>query len=236
MGSGDRQASLRDGPLALLGGLTLAVGVGLVLVHPASTPGPLPEGLRTGVVALELARSVSEVEAVIGVDGTDVGRALRDGYRLGTRLDAFFLALYAGFWVRLAWVLRRAGAAGRGVAWFAAVVVMCAALFDVAENLVLLQVLDAPTSEIAGWLPVLGGATWAKWAALGLAAATLAPALWRVGVPLLAGSAGMLLPCVAIGVAWRGAVDVGALGFAVCVFGVTVVAARPPRGAAPRRG
>jgi hypothetical protein len=96
-----------------------------------------PRGIASPVVALEVARNVDEVDAIVG----DAPSPDREAMRIKQYLDFAFIASYSSLYVALALLLRSRWAT------LAAVCGVAAGVFDVAENLGILRILDLPLRQ-----------------------------------------------------------------------------------------
>jgi hypothetical protein len=161
-----------------VGACVASVAIAVTVVSPRRMA-ELPAGMRTPVVAFELARTPAEVERMFGAAGSPQRGEWRARMRLGVWLD---FALLLAYGVLLAGMAQELGASAsprraRAAAWLA----LAAAGFDALENRALLAILDALGGEYGAALAQLAWFTWAKWLALGAYFALLAPALSRVG-------------------------------------------------------
>jgi hypothetical protein len=171
-----------------------------------------PRGILDPHVALQMARSVQEVDAILG----DVPSPDREVMRMKQYIDFAYIGSYAGVFVVISWALARMNRWG----WLIGILGVLAALHDVRENFDILGLLDTPLSEttpqmishlhlmsVGKWgfaaaaLAVLGVFTWCsrRWylrliAGVDLAAAALilgglVDNAWLVwaGLPLAAG-------------------------------------------------
>src|SRR5262245_55997407 len=84
-----------------LGALMLVGSAALQLVFPRAM-GPLPEGLRTPVLALEIARSSAELDAMFGPAGSSERAEWVAAVDRGNVLDFGFIVLYGAFLVSCA--------------------------------------------------------------------------------------------------------------------------------------
>ncbi len=155
----------------------LACSVVLQAVFPRAM-GPLPAGLRTPVLALELARSTRELETMFGPAGSPDRARWVAAVDRGDAIDFAFIVIYGVFLIGCA----RAFGGGRtsqvriGIA-----LALLACLSDVAENLCLFVITARLGSDYAAFLPALGVATWVKWSSIAGALASIATGLWRRG-------------------------------------------------------
>jgi hypothetical protein len=184
--------------VAWSGALMLAVSVVLQVVFPRAM-GPLPGGLRTPVLALEIARSTQELETMFGPAGSPDRARWVTAVDRGDAIDFVFIAIYGLFLVACLRAFEsertRFTRIGVGLA-----VLACAA--DIAENLVLFAITARLGGDYARLVPLLLVATWAKWSSIAACLAVLAPSLWRRGRwgTLAGGIAAVALP-VTIGAA-----------------------------------
>jgi hypothetical protein len=141
--------------------------------------GPLPEGMKTPVIALELVRTPGEVERMFGLPGSAEREAWTVGMRTANVLDFGLAAAYGFFLWSIARMFGRAGARGAGIA---AGLAILSALCDALENSEILAILAALGNgyeRALGWLEVF---TWIKWFALGAYFVVLAAPLLRAGL------------------------------------------------------
>lgn len=193
------------------------MAIAVVAVQPSSI-GSLPSGISTPVVAFELARSTAEVERMFGAPGSLDRANWRAGMQHGVSLDAGLLLAYG---LLLAGVALRQGT-GR-VRWLGTGLAVSAALLDALENRELLLILERLGGDYAAALARLAWFTWAKWLALGLYFAVLAPALWRGGklmrVAAISGVAGALAAAIAFFVRGVAAeIMAGGIAFAIAAL------------------
>jgi hypothetical protein len=184
--------------VAWSGALMLAVSVVLLLTFPRAM-GPLPAGLRTPVLALELARSTHELETMFGPAGSPDRARWVAAVDRGDAIDFAFIVIYGVFLVAC-W--RAFGSERSLLVRLGVGLVLLACAADVAENLVLFVITARLGGDYAAHLPRLMVATWVKWSSIAAALALLAPDLWRRGRwgKLVAAIAAAALP-VAIGAA-----------------------------------
>jgi hypothetical protein len=126
------------------------------------------------MLAFELARTPDELERVIGANPPDVEAAqVRAKMDHANRVDFVYMACYATFLILSSML----AAIARRRSWLLIVVLLgpLAALFDVSENLALLQ-LTRPDADVAALLPQLHLRTMLKWELLAIAAALFASA------------------------------------------------------------
>lgn len=217
-------------PIGFIGLLTAAFAIATTAASPR-VMGPLPEGLKTPVLALEIAQSVDEIEAMFGAEGSAERAAWVSGMRAGTYLDFGLVLSYALF---LAGVARRILPAlsevGRAPdltstalrrTRIASTLAIAAAVLDALENTELLSILasvEAGAQDYAPALLRLQWLVWPKWIALGAWFVALSPELVRArGALRVAAVAGVLgaAACIAA-VAERGVLaEIMALGIAI---------------------
>lgn len=139
--------------------------------------GPLPEGLRTPILALELARSTAELEHMFGPVGSQRAEwiALVDR---GNTIDFAFILTYGAFM----WAAARAFITHRARARLGTFIAVVAAVGDAVENAALLAITARLGGEYGGALRTLMVATWIKWFALAGWLALLAPSVHMRGV------------------------------------------------------
>lgn len=189
--------------MRLTGAAALLLATALSLVTPQELA-QLPGGMRTPVLALELARSPAEVDAMLGPAPAQQD-PWRAGLRLGTWLDYALLLAYGALLASAARALDD-GPARRPELRAAFVLALIASAADALENLWLLEILSAPGAAPTRALTLLAWSTWAKWLALGVCGACLAPTLFRRGkLASAAAVAGVVaLLSVAPAYLWRG--------------------------------
>lgn len=134
------------GILALLA-LSVAVWMGVGARSFSCVQQPcLPNGFRGHVAALEFARTVPEVEAIVG----DKGSPNRDVMRRQLNRDFIFIILYLVLYLLLAVALFRATSFAPLLTVITVVAAFCTAGFDVLENVRALRVLDLPLASLDG--------------------------------------------------------------------------------------
>ncbi len=132
--------------LVLLVAVWMFVG-GLSFKCPAVAGRPcLPSGFRNHVAALEFARTADDVETIVG----DIGHPNRDVMRRVVHRDFIFIALYLVLYLLLAVALSRATSFAPLLTVITVVAAVCAAGFDVLENLRTLRVLNLPLASVNG--------------------------------------------------------------------------------------
>lgn len=156
---------------------TAALGVALTLIFPAHM-GPLPTGMRTPILAFELARTTAEVETMFGSPGGAGRAAWRQAMDRGNYADFAFMLAYGLFFVLLSHAFAQAGSRISSLSWRVAAL---PALADVLENLQLLAITGALGGDYAAplaWLPVF---TWLKWLGVAAVYASWIPGMTRRG-------------------------------------------------------
>lgn len=146
------------GVLALLAAPFLLLSLYQSLASGSSRE--LPNGFRNPTIALELARTPADVQAIVGDE------RLRHHMRDGVDFDFLVIAFYGVFYLALALALvERPWAPGVWLGAVAAVCIASGALFDVLENLRLYQVLALAdgSPELPDRLHDLTSATFWKW-------------------------------------------------------------------------
>ena len=156
---------------------TAALGVALTLIFPAHM-GPLPSGMRTPILAFELARTRHEVETMFGAPEAPERVVWRQAMDLGNYADFVFMLAYGLFFVLMSRALAQSGSQISQYSWRVAAL---PALADVLENLQLLAITRALGGDYAGalaWLPLF---TWLKWLGVAAVYAAWIPGIARRG-------------------------------------------------------
>ncbi|HEY6559658.1 MAG TPA: hypothetical protein VI072_20390 [Polyangiaceae bacterium] len=152
----------------------LCLAAAMLAVLPTAM-GPSSTGMRTPIIAFELARSEAEVAELFGSES--VRGAQIAAMDLGNRLDFAFLIAYGAALFLLA---RALYPARPSAARAAQALALAAVIFDVLENLRLLAITRA-LSEGQGYarhVDFLVVFTWGKWGAIALAFLSLSSVLW----------------------------------------------------------
>jgi hypothetical protein len=146
----------------------LAVAV-LLLGKPSFTNASRPpRGIADSAVAIQVARSIGEVDHILG----EAPSPDREVMRFKQRIDFVFIAAYTGLFVTLGWLLLRTGGWGWLAGPAAMICAVGAAVFDVMENLAILRILNLPLYRTPPQaIAAIRSASAAKWE---LAALTLA--------------------------------------------------------------
>jgi Trk-type K+ transport system membrane component len=125
----------------------MVVGARSFECPPPPEKGPCQlNGFRGHVAALEFARTPDDVKAIVG----DLGNPNRDVMRRQLNRDFIFIALYLVLYLLLAVALSRATSFAPLLTVITVVAAVCAAGFDVLENLRTLRVLNLPLASLNG--------------------------------------------------------------------------------------
>ncbi len=139
----------------------------LLLGQPYFSNASLPvRGITDPVIAIQAARSIPDVDYVLGESpGPD-----REVMRMKERIGFVFIAAYTALFLTLALLLLRSGGIGRALAPAAAVCAVAAAAFNVASNLAVLRILDLHLYETtAAMINQIRSAALAAWALVAFA-------------------------------------------------------------------
>jgi hypothetical protein len=159
--------------VAWTGALMLGLSIVLQVVFPRAM-GPLPPGLHTPVLALEIARSPDELETMFGAPRSPERAQWIAAVDRGNQLDFLFILVYGAFLILCA----RAFETRRPpLARFAIALALVAAAGDAVENGCLFAITSRLGSDYAGPLSMLIMATWLKWLSIATCLALLAPSL-----------------------------------------------------------
>jgi len=157
----------------LVGWLALAcVAINIILLGKpdfsnASQP---PRNIPSPVVALEVARNVDEVDAILG----EAPSPDREAMRIKQYIDFGFIACYAGLYVALGMMFRSRLAVAAAVAGVAA------AVFDVVENLAILRMVELPLHQTTqAMVDAIRYPSLTKWTLAFLATAGFAALFWN---------------------------------------------------------
>jgi hypothetical protein len=155
----------------LAGGLAvLCLAVSALLVgKPSFSNASLPvRGIDDPVIAIQAARSITDVDWVLG----NAPSPDREVMRIKQRMGLVFICAYTALLLTLALLLLRTGGFGRFAGPAAMICALATAAFNVTENLAVLRILDVPLYETtASMIGAIRSASFATWA---LAALTLA--------------------------------------------------------------
>ena len=203
MPTGDRTASFRRRAkiCGWVGVATLALGVWTSRAGSLRSRNPLPEGVKSPVIALELIRSPQLLDQIARPDVRVVGdmpapRPRRERERLvyAVEVDTFaFIPAYTAFLILIGWLVSMT--VHRRVRFVGAIVVATAvagAVFDVRENLAMLALLGGAAADPRS--PSL-----MKWGLLGVAVLCSVPLFLHRPVRLLLRSIGYLGIVLAVG-------------------------------------
>jgi hypothetical protein len=167
--------------------------------RPSFTNASLPvRGVADPVVALQMARSADDVEAVLG----DAPSPDREVMRVKQYVDFGLIAGYFGLALVICLALRRSGR-GR-MAWLLVIMAILAAFHDVRENLITLRVVNLSLSQIhTAMLDQLRLISTGKWVFLAaasvlLAAVTVRQRTWYLRTAAALGFSGAALTVVGL--------------------------------------
>src|SRR5580692_7792024 len=153
------------GALAVLCLVVAALLVGKPSFSNASLP---VRGITDPVIAIQAARSITDVDWVLG----NAPSPDREVMRIKQRLGFVFIGAYTALFLALALLLLRSGGLGQVAGPAAMICAVATAGFNVVENLAVLRILDVPLYETtAPMIQAIRSASFATWA---LAAVTLA--------------------------------------------------------------
>jgi hypothetical protein len=209
---------------AWTGLLSIATSIALVMLFPPRM-GPLPDGMRTPILAFELARTRDEIETMFGAAAGPEREVWRHAMNAGNYADFAFMVIYGLFFFSFARAL--AAVSEHRSLRFAPYLAVLAPVMDVLENLQLLAITDSLGGDYAGALSRLQLFTWCKWIPIAILYACWIPALWGRGA---VGRVGALLATLtalttALALAMRGAAaELMALGSGLTVIAAVVVA------------
>jgi hypothetical protein len=148
--------------------LCLAIAA-LLVGKPSFSNASLPvRGIEDPVIAIQAARSIADVDWVLG----NAPSPDREVMRIKQRIGFAFIGAYTALLLILAVLLLRSGGAGRIAGPAALICALATAGFNVAENLAVLRILDVPLYETT--TPMIGAIRSASFAMWALAAVTLA--------------------------------------------------------------
>ena len=123
--------------LAVLCAVLLVLVEGRPYFTTASVP---PRGIRDPQVALQMVRSVREVDAIL----SDAPSPDREVMRMKQYIDFAFIASYAALFIVMTWALLPL----TRWAWLIGIFGVLAALHDVMENLDILRLIDTPLDSV----------------------------------------------------------------------------------------
>jgi hypothetical protein len=148
--------------------LNLAM-IAILLGRPSFSNGSRPlRGITSPVLAMEVARNVTEVDAIL----SDSPSADREAMRIKQYADFGFICAYAGLYLVMSLLLMPQG---RAIAIFAAALGVLAAIFDVIENLGILRVVNTDLAHTTqAMIDAVRYPSLIKWALASLALGLLA--------------------------------------------------------------
>jgi hypothetical protein len=151
----------------LLAMVCFAIAV-LLVGKPSFSNASLPvRGIEDPVIAIQAARSIVDVDWVLG----NAPSQDREVMRVKQEIGFAFTAAYTALFLTLALLTLRAGGIGRIVGPAATICALATAGFNIAENLAVLRILDVPLYETTP--PMIGAIRSASFAMWALAALTL---------------------------------------------------------------
>jgi hypothetical protein len=147
-------------------------------------------GIASPVVALQMARSVKEVDDAIGESPSPD----REAMRFKQYLDFGFIACYAGLYIALAVMFRSR------IAAVAAICGCAAAVFDVIENFAILRIVDVPLRlTTVSMIDAIRDPSLAKWTLAFLATAIFAWLFLKSSGKLMKATGALNLAAAALG-------------------------------------
>jgi hypothetical protein len=163
--------------VAWCGAPLLVLSVVLQVLFPRAM-GPLPAGLRTPVLALEIARSQHELETMFGPAGSPARAEWIAQVDRGNAVDFAFIVVYCAFLIAAARALL---GAHPSLARTAIGLALLAGGADALENAHLFMITAHLGGEYSGALSALMASTWTKWLSLAACLAILAPGIHSHG-------------------------------------------------------
>lgn len=154
---------------AIFGMATLILGTVLLFTFPMSAN--LTSGFQTPIIAFEFAKTEADLAFLSG--NTEISRLNRTQMDAGHAWDMLFPFAYGGF---IGLMLLRNTNGGRRFVWSSVLIAGSIVLFDINENLTLLQITDVleTSGSAEALLPALHLATWLKWGAIGVSITAIA--------------------------------------------------------------
>jgi hypothetical protein len=151
--------------------VVLAVGVCMFVAMDFEQK-DLPRGFGNPVLAMELARSTDEVEAIIG----EPGHSDRSQMRSQQHLDLVFIFAYGTLLVLMSILLwRRRFRLAKVLAVFSGFFAVMAAGLDIREDLLIINVISKPVAQVdEGLVRMIRYTAMAKWSLLYIAMILLA--------------------------------------------------------------
>jgi hypothetical protein len=158
----------------ILAVLNIAIIV-ILMGRPSFSNGSRPvRGISSPVLALEVARNVDEVDAILG----DAPSADREAMRIKQYADFGFICAYASLYVVMSLLLMPEG---RAIAILAGILGVIAAILDVIENLGILRVVDTDLAHTTqAMIDAVRYPSLAKWGLASIALGLLAILFLRV--------------------------------------------------------
>lgn len=131
-----------------------------------------PRGIANPVIAIELARNVDEVDAIL----SDAPSPDREAMRLKTWIDFGFIVAYVGLFLAVARLL------GDHMGLAAAATGTLAGICDVIENVGILRLVNVDLSHTTqAMIDVIRIPSLIKWALVWITLALLAASFWKMG-------------------------------------------------------
>lgn len=213
-----------------LGVITVAIGLWVTSLLPQKM-GPLADGMRTPIIAFELARSADEVETMFGPRGSRERSEWIGAMDRGNHADLVFLVAYGLFFAVYSRALvTRGGTSAKWGIWLAAV----PSAMDVFENLQLAAIMRSLGGDYSVAVSRLAWFCWAKWFAIAAICVTWVPALWKLGTigRVTAAAAGFTASITVVAYFTRGtAAELMGLGVALTLLSALTFAFRNSRSA-----
>ena len=129
-----------------------------------------PRGIGDPGLAMQVVRSVKDVDAILG----EAPSPDREAMRIKQYIDFAFIACYAALFIALA------RAFGSRLAYLGAAFGICAALSDVVENSGLLRILDVPLARVTqSMIVAIRYPSLVKWTDTWIALAIFAWLFWK---------------------------------------------------------
>jgi len=163
--------------VAWYGALMLVCSVVLQLVFPRAM-GPLPRGLRTPVLALQIARSARELETMFGPAGSPERAQWVVRVDRGGAIDFAFIAIYGAFLIACMRALEEKHPRRVRIGIFLG---LLACIADAIEKACLFAITARLGGDYTGALAVLAVTTWIKWLSIAACLALLSNAMRRRG-------------------------------------------------------
>lgn len=149
----------------------------LLLGQPSFSNASLPVGgITDPVIAIQAARSITDVDYVLGESPSPD----REVMRVKERLGFAFIAAYTGLFLTLSLLLLRSGGSGRALAPAAGISALAAAAFNAASNLAVLRILDVHLYDTtAAMVNSIRSAAFVTWALVAFTLLLLSAYYWR---------------------------------------------------------